>query len=522
MSIRNLVMGLSFGLLVIGMGISMSSCASGTSNHSEAGILVPALEPDPNSVGTLATNLPFSTNQFYVDANSPAGLWVKANTQDSRANAIKNNIANVPVAKWFGNWNSDVKTDVSNHVSAAARSSALPVLVAYNIPGRDCGNFSAGGAANDDAYKKWITNFAEGIGSNPAIVVFEPDALPLLTNCPQGDRIGLFTYAEYQFSHKASKTYVYLDAGNAKWHTPEEAAKRLSNASVQNTRGFSLNVDVYETTAKTKIYGDKIVKILNDTYRTPNMHYIIDTGRNGNGANSDSMWWCNPSGAKIGTRPVWIGDTNLDAQVWVKQPGESDGQCGIAPNTPASQFSPDLAIALIGDGNNGGDGGNGGGTTGSSFVSTLVPQHTSGQCVDIPYNNPFNGQYIEQWNCNGAAPQNFEFKPVAGESQTYLIKHATSNYCLDLPNGSDANDTPIQMYECWDKNVNQQWQLRSIPGKTLTFQVVAKSTLALGKNTLCLDIPGISINSGTHIHGYHCLPTNSSQGNQYFKISQFR
>jgi endoglucanase len=33
--------------------------------------------------------------------------------------------------------------------------------------------------------------------------------------------------------------------------------------------------------------------------------------------------------------------------LWVKTPGNSDGLCGIAPNTPAGQFNPDIAIRLV-------------------------------------------------------------------------------------------------------------------------------------------------------------------------------
>jgi endoglucanase len=33
--------------------------------------------------------------------------------------------------------------------------------------------------------------------------------------------------------------------------------------------------------------------------------------------------------------------------LWVKTPGVSDGECDVAPSTPAGQFSPDLAVRLI-------------------------------------------------------------------------------------------------------------------------------------------------------------------------------
>ena len=33
--------------------------------------------------------------------------------------------------------------------------------------------------------------------------------------------------------------------------------------------------------------------------------------------------------------------------LWIKVPGDSDGQCGVAPNTPAGTFMPDVALRMI-------------------------------------------------------------------------------------------------------------------------------------------------------------------------------
>ena len=70
--------------------------------------------------------------------------------------------------------------------------------------------------------------------------------------------------------------------------------------------------------------------------------FVVDTSRNGNGSNGE---WCNPAGRKLGTPSQTGGGAEL--LLWVKVPGDSDGQCGIAPGVPAGQFSPDLAIRLI-------------------------------------------------------------------------------------------------------------------------------------------------------------------------------
>jgi len=59
-------------------------------------------------------------------------------------------------------------------------------------------------------------------------------------------------------------------------------------------------------------------------------HYITDTSRNGQtNERSNCQNWCNIKGAGLGRRPTTdvadLGFDKLDALVWVKTPGESDG-----------------------------------------------------------------------------------------------------------------------------------------------------------------------------------------------------
>ena len=73
---------------------------------------------------------------------------------------------------------------------------------------------------------------------------------------------------------------------------------------------------------------------------------MVDTSRNGNGSNGE---WCNPEGRAIGVEPnVHTVGEGLEMELWVKLPGESDGDCGIGPGTSAGQFVPDIALELAG------------------------------------------------------------------------------------------------------------------------------------------------------------------------------
>lgn len=58
--------------------------------------------------------------------------------------------------------------------------------------------------------------------------------------------------------------------------------------------------------------------------------------------------WCNPSGQRVGAAPRIGGASGLDLQLWVKPPGESDGDCGIGTGTEAGDFSPTIAMKLLG------------------------------------------------------------------------------------------------------------------------------------------------------------------------------
>jgi endoglucanase len=118
-------------------------------------------------------------------------------------------------------------------------------------------------------------------------------------------------------------------------------AGRLSQAGVEHARGFSLNTANFFTTEDEIGYGDAISGL------TGGKKYVIDTSRNGAGPTDDPMYWCNPSGRALGAAPTTAtGNGNVDAFLWVKRPGESDGSCGRGEpgaGTFVSQYAINLA-----------------------------------------------------------------------------------------------------------------------------------------------------------------------------------
>jgi len=367
-------------------------------------------------------------------------------------------LIDIPQAVWFtGSTPKSVEQDVKSTVQRASGKSTVPVLVAYNIPFRDCAQFSAGGATSVQEYKDWIDGFALGLGDNQAVVILEPDGLGIIPwYDPYGNADGSNAYewcqpAEADPATAAANRFlmlnyavdqlkahpnvsVYLDGTHSAWLGVGDAAHRLYQAGVARADGFFLNVSNYQFTTNLTHYGNwvsaciayaslvnpgdfiscpnqywnggpegtKIAELLgpwtgvalspygewsddtDDPYlntsginwryasmlgtNQPATHFVIDTGRNGmgpwqppSGAYPDPQDWCNPPGRGLGYQPTAdLDQTLLDAYLWVKIPGESDGECtrGLGPagetvdpewgliDPTAGMWFPQMALVL--------------------------------------------------------------------------------------------------------------------------------------------------------------------------------
>ena len=290
---------------------------------------------------------PFAGAYFLVDPDSNANLQVQRwkDTRPADAALLKK-IADQPSAAWFGDWTPMIEPAVTKYVESHTRIGALPVFVLYNIPHRDCGQYSKGGASGAESYKRWIDGARRGIGTRRAVVVLEPDALGLLDKClspqDQKERLELIRYAVHTLESTPGAA-VYMDAGHEAWLEPEEIAKRLKAAGIDEATGFALNTSNYRATLPLIAFGTAVSKLVGGK------HFIIDTGRNGNGpANAEpgsEASWCNPGGRALGTPPTTnTGNPLIDAFYWVKPPGESDGACNKGPR--AGVFWAEYALGL--------------------------------------------------------------------------------------------------------------------------------------------------------------------------------
>lgn len=286
----------------------------------------PSLAPFKHMGKATASPNPLANTSLYVDPSSnarrQADEWRRSRPADARALDI---VAQQPQAFWIGEWSGEPSRAIKEIVQEVRRASALPVLVAYNIPNRDCGSHSAGGAGNGAAYRKWIRGFAQGLAGQRSTVILEPDAAAgsdCLTGSALDERYDLLRDAVKVL--KSAGAAVYVDAGNPNWIEADEMGERLKRAGITGADGFALNVSNFYTNAENIAYGERVSR------NVGGKHFIIDTSRNGNGSAGGE--WCNPQGRAIGNAPtVETNHRLVDAFLWIKRPGESDGKCSGGP-----------------------------------------------------------------------------------------------------------------------------------------------------------------------------------------------
>jgi endoglucanase len=275
----------TMALLTVGTGCmgddqgTMSNLgATSASPENEDGNAAVTLSENPRALAPGA--------RFFVPAPDPGAVAQFVGLLKSKhlADAFKiAALATTPQAVWFDHGSpAEVEQSVRETMRAAARDRRVPVLVAYDVPFRDCGQYSAGGALDTAAYEAWIDGFARGIGNGKAVVILEPDGLgiipynttifgaaewckPTVTD-DQGnvvaapgaaptERYAQLNYAVDSIEGQAPRALVYLDGTHSNWLGVGEAAHRLVTAGVQRAQGFFLDVSGYQPTDQLAQFG---------------------------------------------------------------------------------------------------------------------------------------------------------------------------------------------------------------------------------------------------------------------------
>ena len=210
-----------------------------------------------------------------------------------------------------------------------------------------------------------------------------------------------------------SNTYNYLDAAHHGWIGWDSNfgptadimyQTAVASGNVKNVAGFITNTANYSALKETNFnistnvngtsvrqskwvdwnqYVDELsfaqafrTKLVSEGF-DPGIGMLIDTSRNGWGGSARPTApststdvntfvdqsridrrihagnWCNQSGAGLGERPQAAPAAGIDAYVWVKPPGESDGSSSLIPNNEGKGFDRMCDPTYTGNARNG-------------------------------------------------------------------------------------------------------------------------------------------------------------------------
>jgi endoglucanase len=295
---------------------------------------------------------PYASKKLHVGSNSEyTELAERWKTSDPLGSRLMAAIAKHPNCDWIGEYGGKPGEAIDRMLDSSG--DALRVFVLYAIPKRDLGSYSAGGMADAKAYRAWVDDIARAIGGRLCLGVLEVDALPMALDMEQEEerkiRCELVAYAVDKLTDAGMRCYI--DAGDSAWEPAARMAPLLRAAGVERAAGVALNF------AHTEYLADEVVFLqeLRKETGLRNLRAIIDTSRAGRGrirrcpGESSEVGWCNPKDRGVGERPtlrphVSLVNAGVDALVWGKRVGSSDGPCRGGPK--AGQLWPEYALEL--------------------------------------------------------------------------------------------------------------------------------------------------------------------------------
>jgi len=280
---------------------------------------------------------------------------------------------------------------------AATGEPTVTTIVIYDLPSRDCAALASNGeiscadstcAAGINTYKTGyidaITTVLKQFTDLRIAAIVEPDSLPnLVTNlgvpkCTLASAAykTCVVYAIQQLS-AFPNVALYIDAAHGGWIGWSSNLDSLAAifkdiltqaGGIKKIRGFSTNVANYQPLgtltgtvdpcglaaqynfAINEVAYTNLLSSSLSAIGVTDMFFVTDTSRNGvTNARSSCSNWCNINHAGLGalptSSPTGLGVNNIDALLWVKPPGESDGTSdATSPRYDAHCGSADSVI----------------------------------------------------------------------------------------------------------------------------------------------------------------------------------
>ena len=310
---------------------------------------------------------PFLNADGFIDPAYAARVLASASrAATADANRLRT-VARMPTAVWLDSIEkvSAVASTLAlaRQQQAASKTAVVVTFVVYDLPNRDCAAKASAGEltlenAGEARYRaEFIDPIAAELGRHPdqrVVLVIEPDSLANLatnlniTKCRNSAAAyrGGVAYAVSKLS--LPNVSIYLDAAHAGWlGWPGNRAgivkvfkQVLTEAGgYGKIRGYATNVANFNVTTGTAnlrlepsnpcpdelTYVSELAASLRWA-GLPAAGFLIDTSRNGrDGIRTRWGSWCNVKGAGLGPRPRSAPAPLVDAYVWIKPPGESDG-----------------------------------------------------------------------------------------------------------------------------------------------------------------------------------------------------
>lgn len=271
-------------------------------------------------------------------------------------------VAEQQIAQWYTDRVDDTASLATQVVQTRCSSSSTyaasrPTVVVYGLPQKDCEHhFSSSGSNTDPAsYRAFLQQLADAAGTRDIIYILEPDAVGLLADNGCGNSNG---YAEnlavaIEVLSSNENADIYLDIGYWTLSDDDKAAKVADIVKKVDTagkcRGISLNTSNYRSATEMEELCARFARVAGADYRC-----IVDSSRNWVAPSSSE--WCNVKSAGVGVLPTAsTGYDHIDYFVWVKPPGESDGECSgqsadALAGPSAGTFFPEHFVQLWNDG----------------------------------------------------------------------------------------------------------------------------------------------------------------------------
>ena len=334
-----------------------------------------------SGVGTIPTGgNPFTGAEGYVNPDYVAEVETSVATHPDQATVL-HKLQAIPNAIWLDTISKVASVDrYLDDALATQITSNRPIVstfVIYDLPDRDCAALASNGelsvAANGVA--RYKTEYIDAIAaafqahsSQRIVAIIEPDSLGnIATNLSVPKCAGAEAAYRESVAYAIAKlsmanTFLYVDAAHAGWLGWSTNTTAIATIFEQvltaaggsdKVRGFVTNVANYNVLGATTEMFDYQGNPCHDestyvqnltaalvTVGITNKGFLIDTSRNGKGGiRHDWGAWCNVRGAGLGEPPTTSPKVGLDAYVWIKPPGESDG----TSDSSAPRFDPHCA-----------------------------------------------------------------------------------------------------------------------------------------------------------------------------------